>query len=545
MNLLIIIFYHVKDYLSLIKHNYKSSKALISNKFFQYTKNNYNFWKKINNTTEKNIFIAVDCTHHSPSTIIHNLILAKHFQKIHQFNILVIDTIKNKHREKIYKSFLVSKTIYINSFFYFLENYLIYKKEIKKINNINELIHYKYKKIEIGKIAYDDFLRRTFLGTASKINYRIKYFFFKCIKTTNLIEKILINFNIKIYCTHEQQFNPEAILFTFFLKNRVKIFVKGTGQTEIGLRKFQKYSQRLYNRHSVTKNIFYKALKANKKFDEIGYKIINNKFNNEPDINDIADISFVFNNSKKIVDKEYLANLFQWDIKKPMVYVFAHNIYDGVFEKREYLFIDNYIWLIETLKLLCQNKNINILVKEHPTEHFGSKVHDKTKNVVNHYKKDNSNIEMFPDNLHPKTIMKSAHCLFTGWGSAGLEYSTIGIPTIIAADAPYYRVGFAYESRNVLEYEKLIKNIHLIQKLNNEQIKKACVFAYVFNVLTKVKTSLNSYCNRLNDTNEPEYWQRLSNNLVNYNFDQCIFHQMLKKMLKKNTYNIIDYNKFE
>ena len=100
-------------------------------------------------------------------------------------------------------------------------------------------------------------------------------------------------------------------------------------------------------------------------FIKKGEEHISNRFKNKRNLNDIFDLTFAFN-PEKIVSKNYICNLFNWNNKIPIIVVFANNIFDGVFEKRISIFQDNYILLKETLKYLCQNKNINILIKKHP-----------------------------------------------------------------------------------------------------------------------------------------------------------------------------------
>ena len=74
-------------------------------------------------------------------------------------------------------------------------------------------------------------------------------------------------------------------------------------------------------------------------FEKLGFEIIQKRFDNKTNLNDISDLSSTFNPDKKIVNKEYLTKLFLSNKNNPIVYVFANNIYDGVFEKRIYLFI--------------------------------------------------------------------------------------------------------------------------------------------------------------------------------------------------------------
>ena len=60
---------------------------------------------------------------------------------------------------------------------------------------------------------------------------------------------------------------------------------------------------------------------------------------------------FAFNPEKKIVSKNYICNLFNWNNKIPIIVVFANNIFDGVFEKRISIFQDNYIWAHAYIKI--------------------------------------------------------------------------------------------------------------------------------------------------------------------------------------------------
>ena len=202
-------------------------------------------------------------------------------------------------------------------------------------------------------------------------------------------------------------------------------------------------------------------------FIKKGEEHISNRFKNKRNLNDIFDLTFAFNPEKKIVSKNYICNLFNWNNKIPIIVVFANNIFDGVFEKRISIFQDNYIWLKETLKYLCQNKNINILIKKHPTEYEITKLKDKTETVVNNYKFKNNNLSIFPENVHPSSILNFAKCVFTEHGTAGLEYSCFGIPAIVTGDAIYYRTGFALEPRILMNindlFQKFMKYLHLVK----------------------------------------------------------------------------------
>ena len=258
-------------------HNLRSKKTLYSEDFINFCNKNKNYWLGLNNNNS-DLYIAINCTNHHPMNMVQNLILGKYLQYIYGYKLIVIDNYKNKYRQMLYDSYNVCNFSYFNNFFYLLRNffksYLTYLDYIKKIKNISDLINIKINNIDIGKIAYDDFLRNQLSGTENSITLKIRFYFFKTIFKNYIINNI-ISKKIKIYITHETQFIPDAILFQNFLLNKTIVFVKGIGQTEIGLRKFSKISQRYYNRHSISKQLFLNCYNSSKQkeYEKKGYEI--------------------------------------------------------------------------------------------------------------------------------------------------------------------------------------------------------------------------------------------------------------------------------
>ncbi len=445
MQIIFLFFQTIKSLISDIRHSHDSNKYFKSAEFKKYTKNNYVTWSTLDEKIYGNELIAIDCTNFHPMNLIQNLILAKYLQKIYKKEILVIDKVKNKYRSNLYKSFNITNITYITNlnpiinFYKYLKHFFFLTKKIK---DIKQFVNFKLDDIEIGKVSYDDYLRSSFEGTIKTMNYKLFFYFFKSIYTYNEIQKLIKNNNIKYYVTHEIQFNPEAIIFQLFLKKKIQIFCKGIGQTKIGLRLFKNFSQRRYNRASLSKNTY--------------------------------------------------------------------------------------------LRLL-QNFKRDTFIKKGEEK-------DKTETVVNNYKFKNNNLSIFPENVHPSSILNFAKCVFTEHGTAGLEYSCFGIPAIVTGDAIYYRTGFALEPRDIDEYKRLISKIHEIPPLSKEQIKKAKLFAFYDIELSRVETKLNSYINTTGKEISNTYWSNLSLNLKNFNFENCRFFKMLNTMLKNKNYNILNFD---
>ena len=74
--------------------------------------------------------------------LIQNLILAKYLQKIYKKEILVIDKVKNKYRNNLYKSFNITNITYITNlnpiinFYKYLKHFFFLTKKLKISNSL-------------------------------------------------------------------------------------------------------------------------------------------------------------------------------------------------------------------------------------------------------------------------------------------------------------------------------------------------------------------------------------------------------------------------
>ena len=152
----------------------------------------------------------------------------------------------------------------------------------------------------------------------------------------------------------------------------------------------------------------------------------------------------------KEITKIDLCKNFKWNYNKKIVVVFLPYMIDGVYQNgRKKLYIDNYSWIIETLKIIKNIKNINWIIKEHPQE-----IRYKTKSnyaeVLSELLKNNRHIKSCPPNINPSCLIRITSVALTCNGSAGLEYQSFGIPSIIAERSPYSHFGFKKYTKKYL-----------------------------------------------------------------------------------------------
>ena len=208
-----------------------------------------------------------------------------------------------------------------------------------------------------------------------------------------------------------------------------------------GLRIYKNFSERNENRNKISRkifNLYYGSLK--KGHIEKIYRFHSNKINQTfgKDIfhkkNDKENSKIIFNNKVDFCRKLKLNKNY------PIVLILAHELTDGNLVNKWNIFQNDMFFLKETLIKIKKIKKINWIIKPHPSEEFfNSKI--TTYTLFDNYSPNFKNIRLLPKNYIIKNPEKIYHCAITSHGTAGYEYPSFGIPTIICGDAPYSQLG--------------------------------------------------------------------------------------------------------
>ena len=249
------------------------------------------------------------------------------------------------------------------------------------------------------------------------------------------------------------------------------------------------------------------------------------------------------------ISKNDLCKSFNWNKNKKIVTIFLPYMIDGVYQNgRKNLFLDNYSWIIQTLKIIRNIKNVNWIVKEHPQEiRYNTK--SNYSKILNSILEKNPHIKNSPLDVDPASIKKLTDIALTQNGTAGLEYQAFGVPTIISERSFYSHFGFSNTPKNVLEYKNLLKKIHLVKKPTNKQISKAKVNLYVNYILsltysTFLPDHLPQFESQMKPHHEEDFFNRLINKNKKFNFINDPFKKMFEKQILFNNRHTINFNKF-
>ncbi len=418
---------------------------------------------------------------------------AKKIQKIKQFPIIVLDKNFSFIKNSFYKSFGIDHVVHLNSFFFSIfiifRKFTIILKEFNKINRVNSTsdLSYSYENIEISNIAYDDYLRFNLSGSVDDLK-KFKFYIFKTLLISIKINYLFNNKKIDSFAGKENQFSPRANLFQYILKRECICYLFVGPVNISSVRKYKRFSQRTIPRTYINKKFYLYAFSKRANYIQKAKNILDKKFLSEFTENEFLDAKYVFSNKHYTLSKDELCDKLKLDNKKKFVIVFSHNVYDGVFEIRRKLFTDNFIWLKETLNILSQNPNVNVLVKKHPTEFTMLPIKDISLRAIDEIPDlKYNNVKLFPESLSPKFIKENADCIVTGHGTAGIEYACFGIPSISCNNSPYSYCKTSNEAKNYFQYENFLKNIDKLSPLNDSQIEKSLVLFFLTHALDKNK----------------------------------------------------------
>jgi hypothetical protein len=202
------------------------------------------------------------------------------------------------------------------------------------------------------------------------------------------------------------------------------------------------------------------AIKRKNAISNIGKEIV------WSDTKNIKTVKFKF--------KEDFNKYFGFHTKKKTVLILPHAMSDNLFNNEWNVFDTAYDWYYKTIKKIDRLNDVNWLIKPHPYEYKFPGI--TARNIFEKLKINKSNIKFLNENLHIDKIYKFIDLVITGNGSAGYQYTALGIPTITTSDSKYSNFNFTLAPKSQKEYFNLLKNINKIPKPFKGKIKRAQIY---------------------------------------------------------------------
>jgi len=385
---------------------------------------------------------------------------------------------------------------------FYPENHLIFYSnlknsilnfEIKKIikKNIDDIMNYNYEGVACGKYAISSSMRMLRVSEINLNNKKHKlcliYNLKKSILYTNASYNYLDKYKIKFALFNDRGYAGEGELYDICINRGIKCiqFIATYKNNSLLLKKFNKNNKsdhpssvgdKIWTNYSE-KNL----TKSQKVFldEEIKNGYLKNTW--YPSAG-----TMVGKNLRSA--KDILIEIGIRNSKKNAV-VFPHIFWDGTFFYGNDLFLSYEEWFKQTLKFAEKNKNINWIIKSHPS--------NQTKNYQDNIKEKEIEPELehiiklfgkLPDNFYYLSSKSTISTYFlldildyciTVRGTVGIEAAMRGKTVITAGTGRYENKGFTNNFMDLAEYQHTLTNLHIFKSNLSRVEELANKFAYI------------------------------------------------------------------
>jgi hypothetical protein len=494
----------------------KKKLDIFLNKYLnKYLLTNYKLNKKINTNENQSIFVEGFIA--QPEYIIYNIIIAKKLSEIKKKNIVGLIRSGDIQTKKIFESYHVNKFIsldegnLIKRFYYYFKSYKI----LKKVANYKSLLKLKYDGIDIGKCLYEQYLRfekKPYVYTIEPVYY---IYLMKLLIHNEQLKFIYKNQQDSFLVQSETQYFPLRVNLQRALLSKIKVLSR-TGRKEIMIKFYKNFKSAYQSRNRVTPKIFNKLSKIiSKRISKSNYKqVIKNKIKLNVGKDVYQQIKFNKKLKKQFSSLSEINQFFKFD-NKPLVIILAHEFTDGNLAHSWNLYENDMLWLEDTIDRIKKIKNVNWIIKEHPSEKiYNAKI--STKEIFNYKIKPTENIKLFPNEYKIDNFYRFVNAVVTSHGTAAYEYPLYSVPTIICGESTCSGNGFTIEPKTKTAYHKILKNIYNLKKLKSHRIKNCWLFNYIIKyILVEKIPFMTDKLTIQSKYNKDHYWKEILTNLEN------------------------------
>ena len=416
-----------------------------------------------------------------------------------KLNIIIITDNVYKNIKDVFKSFGIFNFFTVSSF----KNYILFffyslialfglAKSIFYIlifgfNNF--ILKFKFKKILVGDLIYDTYVRNDLSFINPKIDFKflkISFFcYFKVLRLNNFLNKNNIKYLIVFTDCYAKN---DAISIRIAWKKRIKVFQLQSSKKKIYFIELHKYEiqqgfmpiHKYFSKRNLDKLVplGMKELESvlNKRFKGK----INSTYTGQIDLKNANKINSEF--SKELLIKK----LFNYQKKFKKIILFApHAFSDAPHHFGTFLFRDYWDQFVKTIDFFNNKKFRDVLwlIRPHPSSYM----YYEENLIKNYIKNCNKNIRLCDSNLvSTKNLIKVCDTVITGRGTIGLEFACFKKKPILAGHATYSKFGLAIEPKTINEYFNSFSKSSVFEPLTDQQMLTARkILYYIENIYPK------------------------------------------------------------
>lgn len=346
-----------------------------------------------------------------------------------------------------------------------------------KLGTPNDVLDFRVDGIRFGDIIYDNTLVRGY-ATLRAVDLNVFSVLYAFYLHRYMINDIVGRYRLDSFVVAHTIGMFGGTFTRYLVRNGVEV-INRVGSHEIVLKKYQKVSDIGF--YPAKPEAPYFNLLMDIPEDEV--IPLADHYLNERHNQNVRHISveLAFSKAKRLfgTSQEFCEH-YKLDPSKKTIFVMLHAFNDhphSHFSTPMY-FRDYFDWFEQTLEIAKTVTSVNWIFKEHPAA--GMYV---TRDVnlddifscldVSHIRFLDRNADFNALSIHHVTDV-----IVTCLGTAGMEYACLGIPCVLAGEAPYSGFGFTIEPGSLADYTNCLRTIGSLPRLSCEQIKAAKIVMF-------------------------------------------------------------------
>jgi len=173
---------------------------------------------------------------------------------------------------------------------------------------------------------------------------------------------------------------------------------------------------------------------------------------------------------------------------KPVWGIMAHINWDSVSDYSPMAYPSFDEWMVDTVNLISELSDVQWLIKVHPIEAYDNPAAGVQRLIEEHFPNLPSHVRMIPaeEEISPLEFFQLLDGGVTVYGTSGLELALQGKPVVLAGEAHYGGKGFTYDGLDIETYRSLLRRVHKLELLSEEETGLARTYAYSYFVQRQV-----------------------------------------------------------
>ena len=350
------------------------------------------------------------------------------------------------------------------------------------------LLSFSYGGVVLGDLAYDTYLRATGMGTVERIDEDVLSYLRQTVAKYKHYRKIIRDNDVVATVQGHVVYNTFGALARAAIESGAVVYGRKFASGPFTIRRYRDLADVRNHEFKLLPREFERMWRNRRtEFCAEARAYIEQRFSGVA-VNGETGNQEAYGTHKQRYEAAELRQMLGVDPGRPTACIMSHVFPDAPHSFPSMLYEDYFQWLVATLKIVKDIPDVNWLVKPHPdNKHYSAK--HCAEQVVQGYLRDCPHIRVVPDTVNTASLFGLVDAIVTVSGTAGLEFSALGIPCIQAGESLYSGLGFTVEPDTVEDYAHALANVGTLGRLSNEKIERALLAVHLIFLRLRVRST--------------------------------------------------------